>query len=108
MLRRVELGSGVAAGALAVLGFVALLLAPLPTCAVELPSGGRCPAGAVRYLRLTQFNLETGVWIYLLALLALLLVGASGAVVEARLGRSRAAAALWVGLVLGFMVCAFS
>ncbi|HEU5440272.1 MAG TPA: hypothetical protein VFU88_13360 [Ktedonobacterales bacterium] len=108
MLRRVELGAGIAAGALAVLGFVALLFAPLPTCAVAVPSNGKCPASAVRYATLTQLNLETGAWLYLLALVALLLVGAAGAIAEARFGQPRGAAALWVGLVLGFTACAFS
>ncbi|HEU5347986.1 MAG TPA: hypothetical protein VFU63_05175, partial [Ktedonobacterales bacterium] len=46
-----------------------------------------------------------GVWLFVLAMLALSLIGGIGAIVEARTGRRVAAIPLWVAAVLAFGGC---
>src|SRR5262245_45273907 len=107
MPRKVELGAGIAAGVLAALVLLVLLLAPVVAyCAV--PFTRTCPAGQVRTTTLVQAHASFGTWLYLLSLLALLFVGAAGAVAEARFGRRRGALALWIAAVLAFMGCSFT
>lgn len=108
MLRRVELGAGIAGAVLALAGLVVLLLAPFQACRVAVAANGRCPAADLYTTTLLRLGLPAGFWIYLAIIAGALLVGAAGAIAEARLGRPRAAFALWAGGILGFMACAFT
>ncbi|HEX6796455.1 MAG TPA: hypothetical protein VF116_01935 [Ktedonobacterales bacterium] len=108
MLRRVELGAGISGAVLVLVGLVVLLLAPFQACRVTVPANGSCPAADLYTTTLLRLNLPAGFWVYLAIVAGTLLVGAAGAIVEARLGRPRAALALWAGTILGFMACAFT
>lgn len=108
MLRRVELGAGIAGVILALAGMVLLLLAPFQACRVTIPANGTCPKADLYTTTLLRLALPAGFWIYLITVAGALLIGAAGAIVEARLGRPRAAFALWAGTILGFMACAFT
>lgn len=108
MLRRLELGAGIAGAVLALAGLVVLLLAPFQACRVAVAANGNCPAADVYSTTLLRLGLPTGFWIYLAIIAGALLVGAAGAIAEARLGRPGGAWALWVGAILGFMACAFT
>src|SRR5262249_29685123 len=66
------------------------------------------PAGQVRAATLVQAHASFGTWLYLLALLTLLLGGALGAIAEAKFGLRQGALALWVAALLAFMGCSFS
>ncbi len=108
MLRRVELGAGIAGAVLALAGLLALLLAPFQACRVAIPANGSCPAADVYTTTLLRLGLPAGFWLYLAFIAGALLVGAVGAIAEARLGRLAGAFALWAGSILGFMACAFT
>jgi hypothetical protein len=104
MARKVELGAGVAAGVLSIAALAMLLLAPLvPYC----PQTAETPCAQVRYTALAQTGLDVEGWAYLLGMTALLLMGAAGAVIEARTGAPRAAVPLWIGAALALAGCAF-
>jgi hypothetical protein len=107
MARRVELGAGIAAGVLAVLAFIVILLAPLATyCTVA--TSGTCPRGAIRNESLLAAGPSAGVWAFLLGVLLVMLVGAAGAVSEARFGMRRGALLLWGGTLVAFLPCALT
>jgi hypothetical protein len=103
MSRKIEFGAGVAAGVLALIGVLALLFLPFPYCTVNTTS--TCPAKDVRTASLFQLA-DASIWIYLTVMLLFMLVGAGGAVAEARYGMRRGAIALWAGSILAFMGCA--
>ncbi|WIG59842.1 MAG: hypothetical protein OJF49_002589 [Ktedonobacterales bacterium] len=107
-LRTVQFGAGVAGGLLAIAGFVAALFAPLRYCTETIPSGGICPASAIRSASLLQVHPSAGVWMYLCGMVVALLAAAGGAIIEARTGQRTAILPLWIGAVLAFMGCAFS
>lgn len=108
MLRRVELGAGIAGAVLALAGMVLLLVVPFQACRVTIPTNGSCPKADLYTTTLLRLALPAGFWIYLITVAGALLVGAAGAIAEVRLGRPRAAFALWAGTILGFMACAFT
>lgn len=108
MLRRVELGAGIAGAALTLAGLAVLLLAPFQACRVGVAANGSCPAADLYTTTLLRLALPAGFWVYLTIIVVALLVGAAGAIVEVQLGRPGAAFALWVGVILGFMACAFT
>ena len=103
--RRIEFGAGIAACALSVLAFVFVLFAPIiPVCANA--SAQQCPANAVRYMSAVQSSPGAGFWIFVLAMLALSLLGGVSAMIEARTGRRAAAIPLWASAVLVLGGCA--
>lgn len=105
MARRVELGAGIAAGVLSIAALLMLLFVPLvPYC----PRAGDAPCANVRYASLLQTGLDTAGWVYLLGMVALLLIGSAGAIVEARKGLSLAAVPMWIVAMLAFGGCAFA
>jgi hypothetical protein len=109
MSRKIEFGAGVAAGVLALLGIIVLLLVPINYCTVPLSKTGTCPAGKVQtasVFHYLQLYADASIWIYLIVMLLLMLVGAGGAVTEARYGIRRGAIGLWAGGILAFMGCA--
>jgi hypothetical protein len=107
MARRLELGAGIAAGALALLALVVLAFAPLvPYCAPTASPVQNC--GAVRYQSLALTDPEAAVWAYLFGLLLVSLVAAGGAIVEARYGLRSGALPLWVGALLLFFASVFT
>jgi hypothetical protein len=103
MARKIEYGAGLAAMVLAVLGLVALLLAPFPFCTV--PAGSGCPAGHVRSVRLIEARLDSSVWIYVIGMSVFLLVGAIGALAESRYNWRAGGLMLWASAILAFMGC---
>ena len=103
MARRIEYGAGLAAMVLALLGLVALLLAPFPLCTEPAVSG--CPAGHVRTVRLIEARLDSSVWVYVIGMAIFLLAGASGAVAESRYNWRAGALLLWASAILAFMGC---
>lgn len=113
-LWRMELGAGVAAAAIGLLTLPMALLAPIyPLCAVTRP-GASCPASATRYVSLLAAHPGGDVWALLLGLLLVTLVGAAGAVLDAR-GRPSPGArlivgagmlALWGATLVVFAICA--
>lgn len=114
-LWRMELGAGVAAAVIGALTLPVALLTPLyPLCdAAARTATGGC-AGATRYVSLLAARPGADVWALLLGLLALTLVGAAGAIGDAR-GRLAAGArlisgagmlALWGAALAVFVICA--
>jgi hypothetical protein len=103
MARRIEYGAGLAAMALAVLGLVALLLAPFPFCTVPATSG--CPAGHVRSVRLIEARLDSAVWVYVIGMAVFLLVGATAALADSRSNWQAGGVILWASAILAFMGC---
>jgi hypothetical protein len=113
-LWRMELGAGVAAAVIGLLTLPMALLAPLyPVCAVTPPRGAACPT-TVRAVSLLATHPGGDVWALLLGLLILTLVGAAGAVMDARARPSPGARlivgagmlALWGATLVVFAVCA--
>jgi hypothetical protein len=114
-LWRMELGAGAAAAVVGLLTLPMALLAPLyPVCAVTPPRGAACPAANMRAVSLLATHPGGDVWALLLGLLILTLVGAAGAVVDARARPSAGARlivgagmlALWGATLVVFAICA--
>lgn len=112
-LWRIELGAGIAAAVIGALTLPMALLAPLyPVCPAT--DDARCAASAARYVSLLATQPGAGVWALLLALLALTLVGAAGAIADARAQVSAEARlvagggmlALWSAALAVFVICA--
>jgi len=110
---RVELGAGVAAAVIALLTLPMALLAPLyPVC--PNAQATTCAAAQARYVSLLAAHPGADVWALLLALLALTLAGAAGAVADARtrapvgarLASGMGLLALWGATLLVFAICA--
>jgi hypothetical protein len=113
-LWRMELGAGVAAIAIGLLTLPMALLAPLyPLCGGAPSASGACPT-APRYVALLAAQPGADVWALLIGLLALTLVGAAGAIADARLQPALAARmfsgagllALWGATLVVFAICA--
>ena len=112
-LWRIELGAGIAAAVIGALTLPMALLAPLyPVCPAA--DGATCAAARARYVSLLATQPGVGVWALLLALLALTLVGAAGAIAdaraqvgaEARLFAGAGMFALWSASLVVFAICA--
>jgi hypothetical protein len=103
MARRIEFFSGIAAAALAIIGLVALLLAPFRICTVPSVSG--CPAGHVQDVRLIEAKLDSSVWVYVIGMVVFLLLGAAGAIAESHYAWRPGALVLWAAAILAFMGC---
>lgn len=115
VLWRIEFGAGIAAAIIGALTLAMALLAPLyPTCSVAITSASACPANTTRYVSLLSAHPEGRVWALLLGLLALTLVGAAGAIGDARsqptagarLGVGAGILALWGAALAVFVICA--
>ncbi len=97
MVRRVQLGAGIAAGISGMVSLAMLLFAPLvPYCRTTTP----LPCATVRYESLFHLGMDTALRMYLLGMLGLLLVGAGCAIAEARGGQRGTRTALWIVTVL--------
>jgi hypothetical protein len=114
-LWRMELGAAVAAAVIGLLTLPMALLAPLyPVCSVTPPPGTTCLATDARAVSLLATHPGGAVWALLLGLLILTLVGAAGAVVDARARPSPGARlivgagmlALWGATLVVFAICA--
>jgi hypothetical protein len=114
-LWRIELGAGIAAAVIGILTLPMSLLAPLyPVCPATATSGATCAAAQARTVSLLATQPGAGVWVLLLALLALTLVGAAGAIAdararvsaEARLVAGAGMLALWSASLVVFAICA--
>lgn len=113
-LWRMELGAGVAAVAIGLLTLPMALLAPLfPLCDAAPSASGACPT-ATRYVSLLAVQPGADVWALLIGLLALTLVGAAGAITDARsqpaptarMPSGAALLALWGASLAVFVICA--
>ncbi len=109
----IEFAAGAAAVVLGLLTLPMSLFAPLyPVCASATP--GRSACATTRYISLVAAHPTGSVWALLLGLLALTLVGAAGAVTDARrrfevgerLTSSWGLFALWAAALLVFAICA--
>lgn len=101
--RRIELGAGVAALILALLGLALLLFAPLvAACAVATHP---CPPRAVRYESLLRARLDAAAWAFALAPVVLALLGAAGAVADAVSELRLGVAALGIATGLAVLLC---
>ena len=106
MARRVELGAGIVAATLAVVTFIVLLSVPLVAyCAVRSPVQ---PCVAVRRESLLTAGLDGGSWLYLCAMLALVLIASVGAVAEAGWGYRLGGPPLWICAALAFLGCVWA
>lgn len=108
MTRRLEVGAGVGAAVLSAMALVMLLRAPLVVQCAGAVVAGHCPAG-VRYVSLLSVaaSVDSSVWLYIGAMLLVLLAGAAGAVLDGRrrAGMRAAAGLLWVCSVLALVGC---
>lgn len=114
-LWRLELGAGAAAAAIGLITLPVTLLAPLfPVCSVARTASGVCPPSATRVVSLLATHPGGDVWALLIGLLIVTLLGAVGAVSDARTqpapgGRLISGAgmlALWGATIVVFAVCA--
>lgn len=114
-LWRLELGAGAGAAAIGLLTLPMALLAPLfPVCDVTPSASRACPPSATRVVSLLATHPGGDVWALLLGLLALTLVGAAGAIADARAQPTLGAKlisgvgmlALWGATIVVFAVCA--
>ncbi|MEO7002597.1 MAG: hypothetical protein ABI068_12355 [Ktedonobacterales bacterium] len=105
----IELGAGVAATLLTLGALGLLLFAPLIAycSAVGHPvAQSSCPASAIRYATLLHAGASAGTWTFLVGMLLVSLIGAVGAIGEARYGWRWSIGALWAGTLLVFAGCA--
>lgn len=106
-MRRVELGAGIAAGILSIIGVLVLLFGPLVSyCAYRVNNLSQC--ADVRYTSLAQAGLSATGWIFTVGLLLITLAAAAGAIGESRFGLRQGALALWTGGALVLLGCALT
>lgn len=107
MLRRIELGAGVASAVLGLLGFAMILFAPLvPYCAD--PGVLRCPAARIHYTSAMRSGLTGGAWALTLLLLAIILLGAAGTLLDVAEFRPLGILLLWPSAIFAFAICAYA
>ena len=70
---RVEFAAGLVAGVLGVAGLLVLMFVPIPVCTV--PASHGCPAADLRAATLFSAGAETGIWLFLTAMMIALLTG---------------------------------
>lgn len=106
-MRRVELGAGVAAGVLSIIGVLVLFFGPLVSyCAHRANRLSQCTD--VRYTSLAQAGLSASGWIIIVGLLLITLAAAAGAIGESRFGIREGALVLWAGGALVLLGCALT
>jgi hypothetical protein len=99
----IELGAGLAAGALALLALGLLLFAPvLPSCST---AARPCPAADVHYETLLQAHLAPDAWAFVLAPALFALAGAAGAFADARYSIRTGVVPLGVAAGLNMLLC---
>jgi hypothetical protein len=109
MARRAQLGAGIAAGLFSLLGLLGLLFAPVvPGCLARVSFTDHCPPAALRYVALPQANLGADAWALLIGLALVLLLGAAGAIWDARTEHRLAPPLLWAGTILAFATCSLA
>lgn len=106
-MRKVELGAGIAAGILSVIGVLVLLFGPLVSyCAYRVNDISQC--SAIRYTTLAHAGLSASGWGFTFGMLLVTLAAAAGAVGESRFGIRNGAVALWAGGALVLFGCALT
>ena len=106
-MRKVELGAGIAAGVLSVIGVLVVLFGPLVSyCAYRVNDISQC--SRIRYTSLASAGLSASGWGFTLGMLVLILVAAAGAIGEARFGMREGAVALWAAGALVLFACALT
>jgi hypothetical protein len=106
-MRKVELGAGIAAGALSGIGMLVLLFGPLVSyCAYRASDLSQC--SNIRYTSLARTGLTASGWAFTLGMFLLTLVAAAGAIGESRFGIRRGALVLWSGGTLVLFACALT
>ena len=105
MARRIELGAGIAAVVLAALAVGVLLFAPIVAFCPTGPLHS-CPVHIVRYETLPQAGPDVGVWAYIIGMLLIAVMSATGAIMEARYKLQFGLLLLWTGAIITFMGCA--
>lgn len=104
--RRIELGAGIGAAVLGVVGLVALMFAPIIAHCVSGPLQS-CPRGDLRYTSLLQTQVDASVWAIVIGMLLLVLIGAAGAIAEARFGLRGGVIPLWSATIMALAGCVF-
>jgi hypothetical protein len=104
MARRVELGAGIGAAVLGVIGLIVLLFAPIIARCVSGPVQ-TCPQRDLRYTSLLQVHVDFAVWAFIIGMLLLVLIGAAGAIAEARFGLHGGVIPLWSGTIMTLAAC---
>lgn len=114
-LWRLELGAGAAAATIGLVTLPMALLAPLfPVCAVARSTSGACPSSAASVVSLLATHPGGDVWALLIGLLIVTLLGAAGAISDARTQPTQGGAlisgagmlALWGATIVVFATCA--
>lgn len=103
-MRRVELGGGIAAGILSVIGLLVLLFGPLVSyCGYRVNDLSQC--SDIRYTSLAHAGMTPGIWGITFGMLAFILAAAAGAIGESRFGLRNGAVVLWAGGALVLFGC---
>lgn len=104
MERRVELGAGIGAAILGVIGLIVLLFAPILARCVSGPVN-TCPQRNLRFDSLLRVHVDVSVWAIIIAMLLVVLIGAAGAIAEARFGLRGGVIPLWSGTIMTLAGC---
>lgn len=104
MARRIELGAGIGAAMLGAIGLIVLLFAPIIARCISGPVR-TCPQRDLRFESLLQARVDVSVWGIIVGMLLLVLIGAAGAVAEARFGRHGGIIPLWSGAIMTLAGC---
>lgn len=104
MERRVELGAGIGAAILGIIGLIGLMFAPI---IAQCASGQvrNCPQRNIRYESLLHVQADASVWVFIVGMLLLVLIGAAGAIAETRFGLRGGAIPLWSGVIMAIAGC---
>ncbi|HLZ24835.1 MAG TPA: hypothetical protein VKQ30_22165 [Ktedonobacterales bacterium] len=106
-MRKIELGAGLAAGILSVIGMLVLLFGPLVSyCADRGSTLRQCTS--IRYTSLASAGLTASGWAFTVGMFVAVLAAAAGAVGESRFGIRNGAILLWAGGALVLFGCALT
>lgn len=106
MVRRAELGAGIAAAIMGVAALLVVLFVPLvAVCAVKVSFTNVCPPHHIRLVTIPRARLASGAWVYLIGVLVIVFAGAAGAIADARYAWRASALPLWGAAVLAFGGC---